>query len=318
MGASPLRRALLRGVSIKASDVLRFLAALALMALFLGVVFVRVVRHLEAEKSPPPPARPPPAAARKSLEACAGPADRTQAAEANRASLETLAWTPFGRPEAGWATYGALVAREVGSGCGADTPGFAAAYARWQAAQGFSPDGVFKPDEFARMETAMELRRPFAQLTAKGVCPAAPDESRLQAAAPEEGYGRKIVSLRPGALAAYRRMAAAARAAGVASDPDDFKLVSGFRGPAEEAARCAGGDCNTVTKARCSAHRTGLAADLYLGRAAGSDPVSTAEDNRRAITRTRAYRWLVANADRFGFLNYPYEPWHWEWTGEPP
>ena len=31
-----------------------------------------------------------------------------------------------------------------------------------------------------------------------------------------------------------------------------------------------------------------------------------------------AYRWLVANADRFGFVNYPFEPWHWEWTGEPP
>jgi zinc D-Ala-D-Ala carboxypeptidase len=21
---------------------------------------------------------------------------------------------------------------------------------------------------------------------------------------------------------------------------------------------------------------------------------------------------------RFGFVNYPFEPWHWEWTGEPP
>jgi hypothetical protein len=26
---------------------------------------------------------------------------------------------------------------------------------------------------------------------------------------------------------------------------------------------------------------------------------------------------MVANAARFGFVNYPFEPWHWEWTGAP-
>ena len=36
------------------------------------------------------------------------------------------------------------------------------------------------------------------------------------------------------------------------------------------------------------------------------------------MSRTPAYRWLVANADRFGFVPYPFEPWHWEWTGEAP
>jgi LAS superfamily LD-carboxypeptidase LdcB len=36
------------------------------------------------------------------------------------------------------------------------------------------------------------------------------------------------------------------------------------------------------------------------------------------MTRTATYRWLLANAGRFGFVNYPFEPWHWEWTGEAP
>ena len=27
---------------------------------------------------------------------------------------------------------------------------------------------------------------------------------------------------------------------------------------------------------------------------------------------------LVTRATRFGFVNYPFEPWHWEWTGEAP
>jgi LAS superfamily LD-carboxypeptidase LdcB len=36
------------------------------------------------------------------------------------------------------------------------------------------------------------------------------------------------------------------------------------------------------------------------------------------MARSLEYRWLVANADRFGFLPYAYEPWHWEWAGEAP
>jgi D-alanyl-D-alanine carboxypeptidase len=112
-------------------------------------------------------------------------------------------------------------------------------------------------------------------------------------------------------------MYAAARSAGLAHG-EVLKLVSGFRGPAEEAARCADGGCNTRTRAHCSAHRTGLAMDLYLDHLPGQDVTSTANANRAAMARTPAYRWLVANADRFGFLPYPFEPWHWEWTGEPP
>jgi LAS superfamily LD-carboxypeptidase LdcB len=45
---------------------------------------------------------------------------------------------------------------------------------------------------------------------------------------------------------------------------------------------------------------------------------SSADENRRWQAATPAYRWLVANAARFGFVNYPFEPWHWEWTGEAP
>ena len=45
---------------------------------------------------------------------------------------------------------------------------------------------------------------------------------------------------------------------------------------------------------------------------------STADPNRLFLSRTVTYRWLLANASRFGFVNYPFEPWHWEWTGETP
>ena len=309
-------RALLRDVSFKPPELLRFLAAIVAVALIAVVVVLRVTSNGPAH-GPAPIALPPPKAAPlRSAEACDTRAWRV-AAGANAQSLEGLAWSPFGRPETGWTIYAPLIAREVGTGCGPETPGFAAAFAAWQGRQRFAADGIFKPEDFPRLRGVIETRRPFVQLTAKGICPAPATTAALQAASPGEGYGGKIISLRAGALAAYRRMAAEARRAGVASG-DDFKLVSGFRGPVEEAARCAGGSCNTVSKASCSAHRTGLAVDIYLGRTAGADPVSSDEANRRAIVRTPAYRWLVTNADRFGFVNYPFEPWHWEWTGEAP
>jgi len=101
------------------------------------------------------------------------------------------------------------------------------------------------------------------------------------------------------------------------TDPRAMTIFSGYRDPAEEAARCASGGCGTVAKASCSAHRTGLAMDLYLGVAPGYPPESSADANRLFQSRTEIYRWLVANAARFGFVPYPFEPWHWEWTGEP-
>jgi len=308
-------RALLRDVNMKASDVLRFLLAIAGVAVFALLVLLRVTSHGPSPRPSTPPPRPPPAAHRSPLGCEAAGWDVPT--EANRGSLATLAWSPFGRPETGWETYAPLIRREIGAACGPTTANFAAAYAAWQGRHQLPADGVFKPEDFHRMLAEMELRRPFVQQTAKGLCPEAPADTALATAAPGETYGGKAVQLREAALSAYRRMVAAAKAAGV-THRDELKLVSGYRGPAEEAARCADGGCNTVTRAHCSAHRTGLAMDLYLAPAPGQDPTSTEDGNRRAMTRTPAYRWLVDNADRFGFLPYPFEPWHWEWTGEPP
>lgn len=288
------------------------LGRLILGLLIVAAIGAVVVWRVGDGHGAPPAQRPRGEAA----QGCGGAAP-AGAAESNAASLDTLAWRPFGRAETGWASYAPLVARETGTPCPADTPGFAAALARWQGRQGHPADGVFKPQDFDPMRDAMNLRRPFVQQTAKGLCPAAPPEADLATAARTETYGGKPIRLRAGALAAYRRMVAAAHAAGVA-DGEALKLVSGYRGPDEEAARCADGGCNTLTRAHCSAHRTGLALDLYLDHLPGHDPSSTDDANRAAMSRSPAYRWLVANGERFGFRPYPFEPWHWEWTGEAP
>ena len=66
----------------------------------------------------------------------------TGAAARNASSLHTLAWAPFGRQEAGWATYAPMIAQEIGTTCPPGSEGFAAAFAAWQGDQRLLPDGL--------------------------------------------------------------------------------------------------------------------------------------------------------------------------------
>jgi N-acetyl-anhydromuramyl-L-alanine amidase AmpD len=56
-----------------------------------------------------------------------------------------------------------------------------------------------------------------------------------------------------------------------------------------------------------SAHKTGRAIDLYLGD-------KNSSENAANLRKLSVYRWLVANAARFGFYPYEREPWHWEYN----
>lgn len=259
--------------------------------------------------------------ARARAEVCDRPRAYSQAAARNAASLDDLAWSPFGRPENGWAIYGPKIADEIRTGCAPDTPGFARALARWQRVRHQAGAGQLDPATFEAMKSGWQERRPYVALRNAGACPDAPDLSKLAAAAPEESDGGKIILLRPAALAALRRMVSQARreVPEAAADPERLMLFSGFRDPADDAARCqAEGNCNGVVRAQCSAHRTGLAVDLVLGAAPGFDVDSSADANRLWQTQTETYRWLVVHAGRYGFVNYVFEPWHWEWTGKAP
>lgn len=242
----------------------------------------------------------------------------TSAAPVNAASLTTLTWAPFGRDETGWEIYAPHVAHEIQTACAPGTNRFAAALARWQGGHGLKSTGTFDPETFKVMLVRWHRARPFVKVNGEGVCPGAPSVASLSTAKPEESYGGKTIQLRPGAMDAYRRMVAEAKAAGVVRDPRVMTLFSGFRDPAADAARCArDNNCQGVSRTICSAHRTGLAMDLFVAAAPGFGPDSSADDNRRAMARSDVYRWMVVNAGRFGFVNYVFEPWHWEWTGEP-
>jgi hypothetical protein len=309
------------GVRFKPSEALRFLAGLAIAVIVLGLIALRVTSCAPPPKvlpTPTPAPLPPPAAPPAAPTCATGPAE---AAAANAASLRTLAWAPFRRVEVGWETYVPLIAREIRTACSPTSPGFAAALANWEQAQRLPSDGILDESDFQRLTGVMETRRPFVQIVARRICPEAPSLDRLELGRPGEGYGGKQILLRPAAFDAWRRMAAAARAEDprIAADPRNLTIFSGFRDPGADAARCSTeGNCQGVVRAACSAHRTGLAVDMYVGQAPGYGPDSSADPNRLYMSSTPTYRWLVANADRFGFVPYPFEPWHWEWTGEQP
>jgi hypothetical protein len=248
---------------------------------------------------------------------CGGHRAFAAAVRANTDSLTTLALTPFGRPETGWAIYAPAIAREAHTACAADTPGFARALARWQFVHGLTAHGAVDPATFAAMKDIWQKRRPFVVLREAGICPDPPSD--LVPLTPDESRIDKVVELRPKALKALRRMVAAARreVPEVAADPEMLTVFSGYRDPADDDARCtAEQNCQGLVRAECSAHRTGLAVDLILGSAPGFAADSSDDANRLYQSRSPAYLWLVANARRYGFVNYVFEPWHWEWTGQ--
>ncbi len=255
------------------------------------------------------------ARARSEVDCHNGPADDAQR---NAASLTALPWSPFGRPEFGWQIYVPMVTREIGSACPAVSPGFALALSRWRVAQGLGAAGVIDPPAFMRLKQIWDARRPFVR-TSRIACPPPPPFALLAMVRPGEAWRGKVVWLRASALTAYRAMVATARAQvpAIARDPEMLTIFSGYRDPDSDARRCAvEGNCQRIVRAACSSHRTGQAMDLFLGAAPGHRPDSSDDINRLFQSRTPAYQWLVANGGRFGFANYVFEPWHWEWSSD--
>lgn len=288
---------------------------LLLLAALIGVALL-ATRNLWRAGPAPPPA-PPPAAA--TTVACVDAPRFRDAAETNARTLGALPWAPFGVAETGWDAYAPVIAAEIGTSCAPGSAGFAGALAAWQRRHGLPDGGILEPQTFEKMRVVWMLRRPFVVETRDGHCPPGPDEASLAAATKDEGYWGKAIQLKPGALEAWRRLRDEARreVPAVAADPQLLRIVSGYRNPAENVSRCLKGGCGGPARANCSAHQTGTAMDLYLGSAPGFDPTSSTDINRSWQAGTPLYRWLVANAPRYGFVGYPYEPWHWEWAGEP-
>lgn len=130
------------------------------------------------------------------------------------------------------------------------------------------------------------------------------------------------VALRPDAALALRDLQAAAAADGV-----EIRVLSAFRSIALQKHLFfdikSERNQSAIERARVSAppgfseHSTGFAVDL-------GDAGDPGTDLSISFERTPAFRWLLANANRFHFhLSFPqgnrqgvsYEPWHWRFEG---
>jgi zinc D-Ala-D-Ala carboxypeptidase len=145
----------------------------------------------------------------------------------------------------------------------------------------------------------------------------APQERLVSIGTYGEGNDRRTEYLDRDAATAFRQMVEAAKAEGVSIVP-----ISGFRTVAqqeklfERQIRRQGSASAAATLSAppgYSEHHTGYALDIGDGARPQTDVKFEFED-------TVAYRWMAANAKRYGFeLSYPrdnvqgvsFEPWHW-------
>lgn len=244
-----------------------------------------------------------------------------EAASANSINLYAMQWSPFGPDEMGWETYVPLIQKELGTGCDPTSSAFAEKLSLFQIRHGLMSNGQFDAATFAVFRGLWQERRPFILARIRGECPSPPPIADLSYLVAGEEHAERMTRMaRRDVLEAYREMVAAARreVPEMATQPELLQIFSSFRDPEADAARCArDGNCDGVRRAACSAHRTGTALDIYVGHLLGYGVDSTHSHNRRYMTQTQTYRWLVKNAERFGFVPYAFEPWHWEWVGPP-
>lgn len=240
------------------------------------------------------------------------------AARRNAQLRGSVSWVFGGKAQTGWQIYVPLIAYTIGVDAEADSPEFAAALSKWQEKNAMPPTGVLE------VETLQALIR-FWQGQRLGRNSAPADESLLSAPITEffdPSRDPGLLQLERGTYAAYRRMIAAAskdlgtsvkfsRTGELAEGEKFLRIVSAYRSPAyQEALRRKEPNAGRGALAKFSAHSTGQALDIYVG----GEPVTTKDHNRLLQVQTPAYKWLVKNANRFGFYNYFYEPWHWEYV----
>jgi zinc D-Ala-D-Ala carboxypeptidase len=239
----------------------------------------------------------------------------------NSALRYELTWAFGGKQQRGWYLYVPLISRTIQTEKDSATGGFADALSRWQKGAGLSSDGVL--DE----QTLYRFVNEWQSVRLKDKTPARADQLLLAPASDFYDTARpeELRRVEPETYAAYKRMVAAAVAdpslglkgtsAGELAPEEKFlKIVSAFRSREyQENLRKQSPNSGRAGLALNSPHFTGRALDLYVG----GEPVETKDANRALQVQTKVYRWLVNNADRFGFKPYYYEPWHWEYVGAP-
>jgi len=231
--------------------------------------------------------------------------------------------------ELGWRIQDDTIARFLGFiDYSPDEKTFAEAIARWQRSQSLKGDGILGPETWARLRAALpaDNRERFparSQPTSFIPTPVeAPGGERIKDLTEPrqaelttvEGFGGKPVELHRLTAEAWTALVQAARSDGFGAPL--LLPISGYRSVKrqevlwQEALRKYGSREEArkwVAPPGGSAHQTGRAIDFYLGG-------KNSSENAANLRKLSVYRWLVANAARFGFYPYEREPWHWEYN----
>ena len=239
------------------------------------------------------------------------------AAKQNAELKKSLRWVFGKKNQSGWYLYIPLIQQTIGTNENSDTENFAAAVAGWQKRNKLSANGIIDKDTFAELVKFWQSRR-------LGKASDAPENTLLSAPSADfydPGREASLLKVEKETYAAYKKMVgAAARELNLknqngtpAADGKFLKIVSAHRSREyQDSLRRKEPNAGRAGLAVNSPHFTGRALDIYVG----GEPVITKDANRAIQVETPVYKWLVKNAERFGFYPYFYEPWHWEYVPE--
>lgn len=241
--------------------------------------------------------------------------DFKAAARQNAELKNSLQWVFGKKNQTGWYLYVPLIQHTIKTSENSDSENFAGAVAAWQKQKGLSATGVIDQNTLLALVKFWQSRR-------LGKSADAPENTLLTAPADDfydssrEEINRKVERE---AYAAYKKMAAAAvkelklksENGNLAKDERFLKIISAYRSREyQEGLRRKEPNAGRAGLGVNSPHFTGGALDIYVG----GEPVTTKDENRAIQVQTPVYKWLVKNAERFGFYPYFYEPCHWEYV----
>ena len=235
----------------------------------------------------------------------------SRAAAENARLRSSLRWDFGGKKQTGWNIYIPLISHAIATESGPETAEFALAVSKWQTARNLAATGVIDLDTLESFTKYWQSRR-------LGRAGLSTSDLLLTARIAEfwdPSRSPDLLQVERETYAAYQRMiAAASKELGSIASAKFLKIISSYRSPEYQAAlRKREPNAGRAALAKNSPHSTGHALDIYVG----GEPVKTEDSNRFLQVQTPAYRWLVKNAEKFGFYPYFYEPWHWEYVPNP-
>ncbi|HRH43818.1 MAG TPA: D-alanyl-D-alanine carboxypeptidase family protein [Pyrinomonadaceae bacterium] len=236
--------------------------------------------------------------------------DVKKAIEQNSNLKNNLKWVFGNKPQTGWYLYVSLIQKLIGTESAPETEKFALALANWQQRSNLEANGILDETTLYKMVEFWQSQRLNSSVY--------PNENELLTAPIADFYDPtrdvELLKVKREAYLAFKQMVSAAMAdksLKLTGDEKFLKIISAFRSREyQEKLRQKSPNSGRAGLALNSPHFTGCALDIYVG----GEPVTTKDENRAIQVETPVYKWLVKNAEKFGFYPYYYEPWHWEYA----